>query len=68
MLHKTITVIFCSCKMKSLFTFYTSEYDVVGIWQQYVVLTGKNRENTQKPHLFDKISEMNYELLTSLER
>ena len=32
-----------------------------------MAVTVKN-ENTQKPHLFDKISEINHKLLTSSER
>ena len=37
------------------------------IWHKYVVTTVKNHENTQKPHLFDIIPEINHKLLKFLK-
>ena len=54
--------------MNGLSTICISEQDFMRIWQKYVLVTVKNHENTQKPHLFDKISEINHKLLTSSER
>ena len=45
-----------------------SEQDFARIWQKYVILPVKNHENTQKPHLFDKILEINHRLLTSSQK
>ena len=45
---------FFGCKMNSLSTVYTSEQQVVGIWQKITYFCKvKNHENTQKPHSFD---------------
>ena len=46
--------------MNWLLTICVSEQQVVGNVQKYVVVTVKNHENTQKPHLFDKISDYWY--------
>ena len=50
---------FFGWEMSWLSTICISEQVVVGIWQKYVVVTVKNHKNTQKPHLFDKISKIN---------
>ena len=40
----------------------------MGTLQKCMAVTVKNHENTQKPDLFDEISEINHKLLTSSER
>ena len=54
--------------MNWLCTNSISEKDTVENWQKYEAVTVKNHKNTQKPHLFDEISEINHKLLTSLWR